>query len=132
MESPVVATSTHRELHRELPFTSAAPAIAREQLRRFVGNLPDATVDDAVLMTSELVTNAVLHGQPEITLWLRLETDRLTVAVTDLGDAILDCARPPPRQASGRGLVIVDALATRWGVNRTRGRLGKSVWFELV
>ena len=127
MNSPVAPES----FRAELPFRSEAPSIAREQLRRFARDLPDATVDDAVLMLSELVTNAVVHGRPEITLRLWLAADHLTVAVADLGEAMLVRAVPGLQQASGRGLVIVDALATRWGVSRAQGRAGKQVWFDL-
>ena len=124
------AQVTPTSLRTELPFTSEAPSIARDQVRRFARNLRAATVDDAVLMVSELVTNAVAHGQPEITLRLRLRPDRLTVAVADRGEAPLTCAMPPPEQTSGRGLVIVDALATRWG--RSQGRVDKQVWFDVA
>jgi anti-sigma regulatory factor (Ser/Thr protein kinase) len=126
MISPVAATS----FGRELPFTSEAPSIARGHLRRFAGDRSAALVEDAVLMVSELVTNAVAHGQPAITLHLRWRTDRLIVAVADLGEAPLACA-VPRLQASGRGLVIVEALATRWGISQGRGGSGKQVWFEL-
>ena len=128
MDAQVTPTS----LRTELPFTSEAPSIAREQLRRFARNLRAATVDDAVLMVSELVTNAVAHGQPEITLWLRLRPGRLTVAVADRGEAPLTCAMPPPQQPFGRGLVIVNALAARWGVSRSQGGVDKRVWFDVA
>ena len=124
------AQFTPTSLRTELPFTSEAPSIAREQLRRFARNLRAATVDDAALMVSELVTNAVAHGQPEITLRLRLRPHRLTVAVADCGQAPLTCAMPPLQQASGRGLVIVDALAARWGVSQ--GRVDNQVWFDVA
>jgi anti-sigma regulatory factor (Ser/Thr protein kinase) len=124
------ARVTPNSLCTELPFTFEAPSTAREQLRWFARNLRAATVDDAVLMVSELVSNAVAHGQPEVTLRLRLRPDRLTVAVADRGEAPLTCATPRLQQASGRGLVIVDALATRWGVSQ--GRFDKQVWFDLA
>ncbi len=126
MDGQVTPTS----LRTDLPFTSEAPTIAREQVRRFGRNLRAATVDDAVLMVSELVTNAVAHGRPEITLRLRLRPGRLTVAVADCGEAPLECATPSLRQTSGRGLAIVDALATCWGVSQ--GRVDKQVWFDVA
>ena len=127
MNTPLAPTFSRLDL----PFTSQAPATAREQLRLFAGHLPDVTVDDAVVMVSELVTNALVHGRPEITLRLWLTADRLTVAVADLGESMLACAVPRLQQASGRGLIIVDALATRWGVSWPSRRVGKQVWFEL-
>lgn len=118
-------------LRTELPFTTEAPSIAREQLRRVTRELPAAAVEDAVLMVSELVTNALVHGQPEITLYVRQWTDRITVGVADLSEATVACVPPGLDQTSGRGLVIVNALAARWGVSRSKGRIGKQVWFDI-
>ncbi|MGW7067752.1 ATP-binding protein [Streptomyces sp. NPDC054855] len=90
-----------------------------------------AALHDAVLLVSELVTNAVCHG---------LVLDReFEVAVTVLADG--DCfievsdespARPElrevgPLEEDGRGLRLLDALAEAWGVWQ-RGRHGKTVW----
>jgi anti-sigma regulatory factor (Ser/Thr protein kinase) len=118
----------------DLPFTSEAPAAARTHLRLLGGNLTASTIDDAVAMLSELVTNAVQHGKPEITLQVRLDEDCVTVAVADLGEAALLFMGPAPHtdQPRGRGLLIVDALATRWGVSRSAATAGKTVWFELA
>jgi anti-sigma regulatory factor (Ser/Thr protein kinase) len=119
-------------LSAELPFQSDAPSIARSYLRQFAAGMLPTPLDDAVLMVSELVTNALVHGRPEITLRLAFEHDRLTVAVGDSGEGRLTCAAPPQNQPSGGGLVVVNALATRWGVSRTRDQVGKQVWFELA
>lgn len=103
--------------------------------RSFVsGRLHDwgntGVVDAAVLLVSELVTNAVLHtGQP-LRLNISLSPAALTVAVTDLDPT-------PPRMnlsvdtmsEGGRGLLMVDLLASRWGVEAQA--TGKRVWFEL-
>jgi anti-sigma regulatory factor (Ser/Thr protein kinase) len=118
-------------LRGELPFTPDAPSIAREQLRRVMRDMPAAAVEDAALMVSELVTNALVHGQPEITLFIRQRTNRLTVAVADLSDATVACVAAASDQTHGRGLVIVNALATCWGVRRSDGRAGKQVWFDI-
>jgi anti-sigma regulatory factor (Ser/Thr protein kinase) len=79
-----------------------------------------------------LVTNAVVHGQPEISVRFWLCPERLTVAVADGGEAPLRCATAAAGHASGRGLVIVDALATRWGVGRSESRANNEVWFEMA
>ena len=94
------AQVTPTSLRTELPFTSEAPSIARDHGGGRAKSTT-ATVDDAALMVSELVTNAVAHGQPEITLRLRLRPDRLTVAVADRGEAPLTCAMPPPSRHPG-------------------------------
>jgi anti-sigma regulatory factor (Ser/Thr protein kinase) len=114
-----------------LPFGSDAPSIARGHLRSFIKNLPAASRDSAALMVSELVTNAFVHGEPDITLQLSVEGGHLSVAVGDFGEGRVTQAAPSPRESSGRGLVLVDALSARWGVTRTSGHPGKQVWFEL-
>lgn len=88
--------------------------------------------DAAELLVSELVTNALLHGEGSmirVTLGCRLGA--LHCEVEDAGSA-----RPAVRQGdneegeSGRGLVLVEHLAARWG-SRPSG-WGKTVWFDLV
>ncbi|WP_190084530.1 ATP-binding protein [Streptomyces longisporoflavus] len=90
-----------------------------------------AALDDAVLLVSELVTNAVCHG--------RVQEREFEVAVTVLSDG--DCfievsdespASPQlremgPLEESGRGLRLLDNIAEAWGVWQ-RGRHGKTVW----
>jgi anti-sigma regulatory factor (Ser/Thr protein kinase) len=85
--------------------------------------------ETAVLLTSETVTNAFVHGRSEARLAVTARVDGLLVEVGD------DNFRPPqlveqdPDAMSGRGLVILDMLATSWGVSDHRP--GKTVWFEV-
>jgi GAF domain-containing protein/anti-sigma regulatory factor (Ser/Thr protein kinase) len=86
--------------------------------------------DVAVLLTSELVTNAVLHAATSARLTVAVGPDRVRVEVADS-----DGTLPQPRQADeeaigGRGLAMVALLAARWGADRTDR--GKAVWFELA
>jgi anti-sigma regulatory factor (Ser/Thr protein kinase) len=115
-----------------LPPTLHAPSIARRHLRLIAARLPPGHLDPAVLVTSELVTNAVIHGQPDIALDIRLEPTALRVAVTDANPQLPPATIRPPRPESrgGRGLLIVEALATRWGITPLE-QPGKSVWFLL-
>lgn len=85
----------------------------------------------ALLLVSELATNAIRHGAPPVRLSLRLNHDRLRVEVTDSSPALPRVHGAGPEQASGRGLQIVQQLAARWGSQVSAGRLGKTVWFEL-
>ncbi|MGW1544684.1 ATP-binding protein [Streptomyces sp. NPDC002309] len=84
----------------------------------------------AELLTSELVTNAIVHTDHEAVLTAIVGSHGLRVEVRDYV-----ARRPLPRVASpdenthGRGLVLVESLADAWGV-RPHER-GKSVWFEL-
>lgn len=88
----------------------------------------DSVVEMAELLTSELVTNAVRYGSGP--LGLRLVCDETLLC------EITDTAEPPPRltaagpdDVTGRGLLLVNQIATRWGTRRIAG--GKTVWFEL-
>jgi anti-sigma regulatory factor (Ser/Thr protein kinase) len=88
-------------------------------------------VDVAALLTSELVTNAILHARTPVRLTLRGGTTALRVEVCDQSSVI-----PSPRHYSassgtGRGLVLVDQLAQRWGTEAVSDQIGKIVWFEL-
>jgi anti-sigma regulatory factor (Ser/Thr protein kinase) len=85
--------------------------------------------DIAVLLASELVTNAILHGKPPLGLRVTLRGRTLRVEVTDRQWARVMASPVPPDATSGRGLVLVEALATRWGCEEA-GRQ-KTVWFEL-
>lgn len=95
----------------------------------------DDRISVAALLTSELVTNAVIHASPvdgEVPIGLRIDAGRaaVRVEVTDLGGGF-DPEHPggrPPEQG-GRGLLLVDRLATRWGAGAESGRF--TVWFEL-
>jgi anti-sigma regulatory factor (Ser/Thr protein kinase) len=98
----------------------------------------DALVDDAVLLTSELVTNAVLHAGTPVQVTCRLVGDQpdaaVEIAVLDRGPAQLHPALPrtaaeAAERTSGRGLQLPYELASAWGV--TYARAAKAVWFRL-
>jgi len=117
---------------RILPATSAAPAIARRLVADFLSSYPSGFVDDALVLTSELVTNAVRHGQQDIELRIRVDNDTVRVEVSD---ASTELPRLVPAQVSsetGRGLLILAAIATAWGSKRRADGIGKTVWFELT
>ena len=90
-------------------------------------------LDDVQLLVSELVTNAVVHAGSEAQVAVRLLPDALRVEVVDHSDeGPLPAPKEqpvPPGAESGRGLFLVERLATAWGVERIEG--GKSVWFEV-
>jgi anti-sigma regulatory factor (Ser/Thr protein kinase) len=88
--------------------------------------------ETALLLVSELATNAIRHGSPPVRLSLRLERDRLRVEVTDSSPALPELSHPSPDQVGGRGLQIVQQLAATWGASSSPRRLGKTVWFELT
>lgn len=106
------------------------------QARRFVASLlADCPVaDTAVLLTSEVVTNALAHtlsgdaGTFEVVVWRGART--ACVAVVDSGAAGTPAAgRFDPDAEAGRGLALVASLAARWG--HEGGTAGRAVWFML-
>ena len=114
--------------HRDL---EAKPVAAREA-RRFVAEHM-ADIDDKgalALLTSELVTNGVLHARTHLHLGITAGADRVLVTCAD--DDMSGAPVVPPLdhgRPSGRGLMLVDALASQWGVLRSDS--GKTVWFTL-
>jgi anti-sigma regulatory factor (Ser/Thr protein kinase) len=105
-----------REL--ELPRSELGPLLARRALARWYGLfLDDDELADATTIVSELVTNAVVHGTGQIHLRTDLDADRLVVHVIDEGSGFEHKARQVPAdQLHGRGLLIVDATSSRWGI----------------
>jgi anti-sigma regulatory factor (Ser/Thr protein kinase) len=91
-------------------------------------------VDDAVLLTSELVTNAVVHAGTPVEVTCKLTGGGVEVVVSDGHPARLVPEPPesehiPAERTSGRGLLLPAALASAWGV--TYGRSAKAVWFRI-
>lgn len=91
---------------------------------------PDDVAEVSALLANELVANAIAHGEGSISLSMVIRDDCVRVAVTDEGTALPVLRESNPTAENGRGLSIVETLATRWGVDPASQ--GKSVWFELV
>jgi anti-sigma regulatory factor (Ser/Thr protein kinase) len=115
-----------------------ASCTAREIVTRLVGDTtPAETLHDALLLTSELVTNAVVHagvGDTEaLDLYVATWPDYLHVSVCDPGGVE---SSPQVQQMDvtvpgGMGLFLVDQISSRWGVDELRSG-GTQVWFELA
>ncbi len=102
---------------------------AAEQFMDVVAPGTDREV--VVLLVSELVTNAVLHGGPDpIDLRLALEAGRLHIEVLDHNPGSPRLRAPEPDDESGRGLVLVDRAAREWGTLQIGGD-GKCVWCDV-
>lgn len=86
--------------------------------------------DDAVLLVSELVTNALLHAHSGIELVIVGQGERLRVEVHDEGVGQPTVRHFSPTSGTGRGLQLVGTLSSAWGVESNAGG-GKAVWFEL-
>ena len=106
--------------------------LARARVRALCeGRAPYSLTDDVLLVVSELVTNAVVHGQGTITVLVGIGDGRVAVGVRDEGPGQPrheDVDHASPR---GRGLAMVDRLALDWGVQREPSG-GKMVWCLLA
>ena len=122
------------EFRVDLESRSDAAGIARDFIEAHSDSLPVGVIEDAKLLVSELVTNAVQHGRPAISLSVNLDPPLIGVAVHDEGADVPSRSAPAvPASSSteGRGLVIVDRLSTSWGVVPDVSPPGKTVWFRL-
>jgi anti-sigma regulatory factor (Ser/Thr protein kinase) len=86
-------------------------------------------VGDALLLTSELATNAVVHAQTPFVVTVQAEVEQIRVEVADENPAMPRLMRVDTSSMSGRGMHLVDELAESWGCDQKGA--GKSVWFEL-
>lgn len=108
----------------------AAPGRARRLARRALGRWGlDELADEAELLVSEVVTNAVRYAERPVTLRL-LRTDVLRCEVGDDSPQLPRQRRARDTDEGGRGLFLVNRLARRWGA--TRLSTGKVVWFEMA
>lgn len=114
----------------DLPPDLRAPAVARDLTRKTLADWGlDAVADDILLVVSELVTNAAVHGAPPIRLQLRLEPECLYGSVVDHGGIL-------PRRVNtqddmtehGRGLALISTITTSAGWKHTPAG-ATHVWF---
>jgi anti-sigma regulatory factor (Ser/Thr protein kinase) len=115
-----------------LPSTELAPALARRRVAVVCNGWPQSLIEDALTMTSELVTNAVRHGRSSIVLTITASPDLLHVEVADENPNLpVSGLVPSDDGLGGRGLLIVAALSTDWGSRPSPKGRGKAVWFSL-
>ena|SRR5918999_5993638 len=117
-----------------IPSGMSAPAIARATVSAATPGLDAETVYVLQLLTSELVTDAVGHGDDPFAddVILRLDCeddDRVYVEVVSSDDRFDPLVRRRPSSTNGHGLFLVDQLVTRWGTDTDGSRT--KVWFEL-
>ncbi len=138
-DGPAPAEPFIERIDIELLREPTAPGRARAELRQAIsGRLPPTQSATATLLTSELVTNAVIHPTDavggSVGLQITSYPGRVRVEVTDPGSGFDPGSLPPrPRETGGHGLVVVDGLSSRWGMTRrvADGEQRFCVWFEL-
>jgi len=108
---------------------ASAAQEARAAIHNALSTWPEAVRDVAVLLADELVTNALVHTSGEIGLRVEDSPEWIRVEVSDTSAAPPLVRSPKPKEARGRGMMIVDALASSWGIVPTSE--GKRVWFQL-
>jgi anti-sigma regulatory factor (Ser/Thr protein kinase) len=87
-------------------------------------------VDTLLLLTAEVVTNAVLHGRSEVVLRVGRVGSRVRVAVGDENTRLPQRREVDPEALNGRGIALVEALADAHGIEVDP--LGKTVWFDVA
>lgn len=114
-----------------LPCDPRSAAEARGFVEQRLSSTWAASLSETtLLLTSEIVTNAILHAGTMVEVAIRVLTDRVRVEVWDSGGGSPSRRAAAPEDASGRGLSLVEALSSAWGV-RGAGRR-KCVWFEVT
>lgn len=134
-------TSLHDQLVRRvrLPADRRTPAAARAVVRSVLAEAAlDELLDEALLLTTELSTNGVVHAGTDLDIEVIADHNGLTVTVMDFAAGNLshvplpnhrDLAASAELAERGRGLLLVDHFASRWGT--THHSSGKGVWFRL-
>jgi anti-sigma regulatory factor (Ser/Thr protein kinase) len=115
-----------------LPGDVTTPAAARRFVRAALESVEadPVVIETAELLTTELVTNAIVHAGSKSHLFIRAAKGVVRVEITDPDDRLPAMAAPDTDAPGGRGLIIVNGLASAWGVEATT-KGGKTVWFEL-
>ena len=128
---PAETGDSRRAWHLTLPMARQAPGLARAATREVLTSWQVAHLaESALLIVSELVTNSVKHSQGSL---LRLQMQatgtRIRIEVHDADPRWPQPCTPAALDESGFGLVLVNALADKWGV--CDDATGKAVWVEL-
>ena len=108
-----------------------APGEARRAVEELAREIEPGVLRDTQLLVSEVVTNSIRHSGSddpiELRVWLRRTGVKVEIADGGFGFEAGEIGARPEAEG-GRGLMIVEALADRWGVHRDRRT---RVWFEL-
>ena len=119
-----------RRLTTQLPLERTAPRQARAELADFDHGLPTERLCDAELLLSELVSNAVKHGDGDIAVIFERDEGRFRTEVVDQGNGFIAALRErnDRHTPGGWGLPLVQTLSDRWGAHEG----STHVWFEFA
>jgi hypothetical protein len=126
-------TTIERDAIRSsLASNESSPAEARRVVRAALSGWRLGALEPvACLLVTELVANVVLHTTSGSELTVRRAGRRVYVGVRDNDPRLPARRHRSPRAATGRGLSLVDELASAWGCDPAHDGAGKIVWFEL-
>lgn len=124
--APPYLDSASVELPQAPDSAGKARTFVRQTLEQWRRN---AVIDDALLLSTELVTNAVVHAHSAVNLRVLVFPERVRVEVSDTGGGALQLRAPGADALNGRGLLLVEELSRTWGTSADRDE--KVVWFEL-
>ena len=110
------------------PVVQSTP-MARHWVSAHLRDVPTEAAECAALLTSELVTNAVLHAATPLSVTVHILDDRIRIDVADSNPVVPSLKDYGADAATGRGLTLFNTLASDWGVQPVEG--GKIVWFEV-
>ena len=127
------AVRPSRSASMEVPAEPTAPSRVRHWMAAQLTEwqVPEAVVGAAVLCTSELTTNALLHAGTAARVEIDLSAERLLVSVADYGTrGTVTRAQTDTLSSRGRGLGLIEELSDAWGTDPTVR--GSTVWFEIL
>lgn len=128
-DDPIPRQDRRDSSHIHLTPVPTAAREARQFVRTSATVLGDDRLDDLLVLTSELVTNAVLHARTAFEVGVTVTDAAVLICV---GDGASDEPRhrtPAAGRENGRGIMLVRALADDWGVLPAVAKSGKTVWF---
>src|SRR5436190_11691438 len=131
VDTAIVSATVVRRVR--LPTDRGTPGAAREIVRAALTEVGLTEVmNEALLLTTELATNGVVHAGTDIDLEVVADRDEVTVTVTDFAEGLPTRVTPNGVELAegGRGMLLVDHFASSWGTVHQPS--GKGVWFRLT
>jgi anti-sigma regulatory factor (Ser/Thr protein kinase) len=131
LHTAAIGVDPQRRSTQAFEASPEAPRAARHFVAETLARLGCANCGiDAELVVSELVSNAVIHAQTDLTVALALSTGAIRIEVRDHNRALPTARSPSALSISGRGLPLIAALTSSWGVNQFGD--GKVVWAQIA